>query len=61
MHNRISSKHCRRCGRDSVYRSRLRNLLERTLAQLGIHPFTCLGCTDRFFSFPKKLVVHDHD
>src|SRR5687767_10391416 len=49
MHKRSNRKDCRRCGRDSVYRSRLRNLPERALALFGIYPFTCLGCNFRFF------------
>jgi predicted RNA-binding Zn-ribbon protein involved in translation (DUF1610 family) len=44
------SSDCPNCGSAKVYRSRRKNLLERTLLRaLFLHPYRCSECDDRHF------------
>jgi hypothetical protein len=46
-------KVCRACGSKHVARSSRRSLFEKLISFLGILPYRCQDCLDRFFVWIK--------
>src|SRR5690348_3550724 len=47
----MTSRICPRCGRNDVRPSARRSVVDRILAGLGLKPFRCRACRNRFYRF----------
>ena len=48
---------CPHCGKNRVFRSHRKNLLEKLRSRFGHYPFRCRACGHRFF---KVIERHTH-